>query len=109
MHIKAFAKWFFYPSYLDIYTPFFSSDFNLFRKKFNMLPDSNAGPPDPLAKAVRKQFDEEIRKEFAFLLIIPQLGSCSKSLNCLPERRVGCWKSTGTRCLGWKQGRDQTR
>ena len=64
MHIKGFAKWFSF-SILHIYTlPFHPSTFSEKEDvKFNMLAASNAGPPDPLAKAVRKQFDEEIQRD----------------------------------------------
>ena len=61
MHIKGFAKWFSF-SILHIYT-FLFIRLQPFNVKFNMLVGSNAGPPDPLAKAVRKQFDEEIQRD----------------------------------------------
>ena len=54
---------FFYPPYL--HPSFHPLTFSEKKKmlKFNMLAASNAGPPDPLAKAVRKQFDEEIQRD----------------------------------------------
>ena len=62
---------FFYPPYLHLSFHPASTFSEKEDVKFNMLADSNAGPPDPRAKAVRKQFDEEIQRDSKRICISP--------------------------------------